>query len=87
MEMTSMVDRGFHSNAMFLATLNASCIEALRQPILFRVPASYTIMSVNQFSKVHHDIIFSQDFIVSVPVEHIRTLQWSSSLRTPDSDI
>jgi hypothetical protein len=30
-----MLDRGIHSNAMILASLNASCIDALRQPILF----------------------------------------------------
>ena len=47
-----MVDCRIHSsNALILATSNASCIDALHLPILFQhVPASYTIMSAHLLS-------------------------------------
>ena len=74
----SVVDRGIHSNLMYLAALNVSCMYALHLPILFPLCASYTILSLIEFWKLHHVIIFSpglhckSEYTVYVLVEVIR---------------
>ena len=73
--MTSVVDRGIRSNLMYLAALYLSSMYALRLPILFRVRASYTTLSLIEFWKLHHVIIFSQDFIVSHSIRHTYLLR------------
>ena len=69
-----MVDRGIHSNLMYLAALNLPRVYALRLPILFPVRASYTTLSLIEFWKLHH-VIFSQDFIVSQSTWHMYLLK------------
>ena len=73
--MTSMVDREIHLNLMYLAALNLLCMYALRLPLLFRVRASYTTLTPIEFWKLHHVIIFSQDFIVSHSMRHTYLLR------------
>ena len=74
--MTSVVDRGICSNLMYLAALNLASMYALRLPILFRVRASYTTLSLIEFWNLHHRVIFfSQDIIVSHSIRHTYLLR------------